>query len=202
MIFTNSRGIINIDNVIFEYTYLKNTNEKYTIIAATGLNGDYLLGPGNIYKTIEDNIENLEISLLKIKLSRNHLYGSLQILKCINSFFNTTQPIVLLGWSMAGASILNVAEALKNFNIIKLIVFGCQKLNIDIIKLIKFPIIFFHGEKDIISNLNNILEMYHVNKDNNKLYVLDTNHIFSINQDKLQDILFEIFNKILNNIHK
>jgi len=95
-----------------------------------------------------------KLSLLRIHVSPPHDKGVKQVLAGLNVLrtHNNFKPIVLMGWSMGGASIINVTKVLidskDDLKVISMISLAGQTYGAKPISNISTKIHIIHGDKD------------------------------------------------------
>ena len=133
------------------------------IIVSIGGRGGGLHGPANIYEDLAVNVNKLSLSLLRIdigKIKPHHikaaLYVKMVLFQLRKELENT--PMLLMGWSMGGASIIHVAKWVQdNLTIFGeaelkgLITLASQNIGTGPVKELKnIPMYILHGTNDTI----------------------------------------------------
>ena len=136
-----------------EYKYLQVPNSVGTVIAIGGTGGGFY-GPANIYDDLALNLQNYGLSLLRINVYPDHMEGTINLIIGLEFLKkkNENQPILLMGWSMGGASIIQAAKFVQDnnmFTIKGLITLAGQSYGADPVQELKnIPIYIVHGTED------------------------------------------------------
>tara|TARA_B100000524_G_C23651731_1_gene370408 strand:- start:1223 stop:1846 length:624 start_codon:yes stop_codon:yes gene_type:complete len=196
------KGILHFDSTSVEYSFIQTQNDIATIVATGGANNGYLNGPDNIYHNLETILPKMHMSFLRINVTNNYENGANQVYQAINHFLiskNYKKPLIMMGWSMGGSSVINATNLLqKQIQVDEIIVFGCQPTNIDIIRNITSPINFVHGTQDQIFHFNKSLTMYDINSNRNKIFLLETDHFMNNKKLEIINIIKKIIIKYLD----
>jgi alpha-beta hydrolase superfamily lysophospholipase len=135
------------------FKFYNNSDSKTTIVA-TGGNGGGFEGPSYIYMDLAEYLEEFNLSM--IVLDSPHKVGpaTKQLYKCLKvlEHFKKTDPLILMGWSMGGAVIIQLAHQMKTENyplqIKRLISLAGQTADAKLLKNLDIPITVFHGSSD------------------------------------------------------
>tara|TARA_A100001011_G_scaffold391423_1_gene476865 strand:- start:1263 stop:2174 length:912 start_codon:yes stop_codon:yes gene_type:complete len=139
-----------------EFNFINVPDSKGTIIAIGGTGGGYY-GPAYIYDDLAVNASLLNLSILRVNVIPNYQVATFilnnAILKNIDKIKG--KPVILMGWSMGGATIVNTAKFIVDNNLLKinsLISFAGQTHGIEPIKYLNIPIYILHGDNDTVLN--------------------------------------------------
>jgi alpha/beta superfamily hydrolase len=125
-----------------------------TVLAIGGLGGGFY-GPAYVYDWLATTLPAQGIALLRVDVSPDHMNGYenvMDALKYLREVTHNSNPILLMGWSMGGASIIHAAKHLLDsgdFPLRGLITLAGQSYGADPIKGIQgVPISILHGTAD------------------------------------------------------
>ena len=186
--------------------YIQPRNTTSTIIAIGGTGGGFY-GPSYIYDELAETLPEMGFSVLRIDVSPDHLNGAenvligLEFLKKLNNF----NPILLMGWSMGGASIIQVAKYLQEtgeFQINGLITLAGQSYGADpVSELYDIPIYIFHGTADTCMGPNVAKSIYRMANEPKELYLLKgASHFMNEKDYELKQLVYDsIFRSFFTN---
>lgn len=136
-----------------KYKYLHVPGNIGTIVTIGGTGGGFY-GPSNIYDDLAINVDKLKLSLLRIDVFPDHMEGTINLMIGLSYLtkIGNNKPIVLIGWSMGGASIIQAAKIIQENNMFEikgLITLAGQSYGADpVSKLNNTPIYILHGTED------------------------------------------------------
>jgi len=151
--FTHYEGTEKANGETAKYDYIHVPDNVGTIVAIGGTGGGFY-GPAYIYDDLAKYVANYKLSLLRVHVSPPHDKGVRQLMVGLNVLknHNNTKPIILMGWSMGGATIINVAKELIERNdelkVKCLVSLAGQTYGADPISEINTKIYVIHGDKD------------------------------------------------------
>jgi len=200
----NIEGVIKKDNldIAFKYNHIENCHA--TIVAIGGTGGGFN-GPANIYDYLSVNLEIMNLSLLRINVFPDYLEGVENVkvgLEFLNRQ-NTNKDVILIGWSMGGATMIHIAKYIQDTEIFKvknLIILAGQSLGSDPIKeLNDIPVTIIHGTADKCLDVEVGHYLYRIANSPKRLVLLDgAGHWMSEQFDKLVESINESIDMKLN----
>lgn len=204
--YIKKEGYINYHGKEVGVKYIQPENTIATIVAIGGTGGGFY-GPSYIYDELAETLPEMGISVLRIDVSPDHINGAenvligLEYLKKINNF----NPILLMGWSMGGASIIQVAKYLqqtREFQINGLITLAGQSYGADPVSdLYNIPIYIFHGTADRCMGPNVAKSIYRMANEPKELYLLKgASHFMNESDYELKQNVYDcIFRSFFTN---
>jgi len=151
--FIHYEGVEKANGEVAKYDYIHVPDNIGTIVAIGGTGGGFY-GPAYIYDDLAKHVANYRLSLLRVHVSPPHDKGVRQLLVGLNVLktHNNSKPIILMGWSMGGATIINVAKELIERNdelkVKCLVSLAGQTAGAMAISDIDTKIYVIHGDKD------------------------------------------------------
>ena len=196
-------GIVKINNIDIKYDYIELNNSRGTIVAIGGTGGGFY-GPSYIYDDISNNLTKMKLSLLRVHVKPPFQLATMQLINAIEILIsrNNTKPIVLIGWSMGGASIIHSAKYLINNNKIKvnsIITLAGQSYGADPISELNVPIYIIHGSNDKVMGPHVAKHIWNIAKNPKELVILDGASHFMNEKDK--ELKKYVYKWILNSFY-
>jgi len=156
--FSHYKGSEKANGEVAKYDYIHVPDNIGTIVAIGGTGGGFY-GPAYIYDDLARHVADYKLSLLRIHVSPPYDKGVKQVLTGLNVLktHNNMKPILLMGWSMGGATIINVAKELIERNdelkVKCLVSFAGQTAGARPISDIDTRIHVIHGDNDKCLNV-------------------------------------------------
>ena len=183
--------------ITIEYKWNKVENSRGTIVASGGTGGGFG-GPAKIYDDLALYASNLGLSLLRIHTPQSfHIKGALavqDVLYHLKEELKNT-PMLLMGHSMGGASMIHVAKWAQymKFQIKGLVTLASQYNGTEPVKeLNNVPIFIFHGREDKVLGPRCSESIYERAKEPKKLILLDeAGHDMKESFDTLKGHVFD-----------
>lgn len=198
---TNENEIPNVPDLQYydgqDHYYIHNNNSTHTIIAVGGTGGG-LSGPSYVYEFIAQNVIKLNISLLIVDVSvPKHDKTVIQIVNSLKTLelFNNQNPLLLIGWSMGGASMLNFSLHLKKIkrNCTGIILLASQTYGASCISQINVPVYIIHGGNDKCIDVSAADYLYKNANGHKMLYILkNSSHNFHEDEEDFRTIIIDI----------
>jgi len=202
--FVHFKGTENDYGETAYYDYINVPDSIGTIVAIGGTGGGFD-GPSLLYYDFEKNLPAFKLSLLRVHVSPPQERGARQVLAALKVLkaHNNTKPIILIGWSMGGASIISVAKELverKDELVVKsLISLAGQTAGASPISRINTKIHILHGDKDPILNVACAYTIRKWAKNLGEFIIVkDVGHGFEQNTKELYDSVYNIIFKDFN----
>lgn len=186
----------NIVSIMYQQPADNPENIIGTVIAIGGTGGGFY-GPAYVYDLMADHLVNSKLSFLRINVHPNYKEGSKNVIIGINflKYINVNSPVILMGWSMGGASIINAAsDVIENnlINIKSLIILAGQSAGAQKIANLKIPTYFLHGTADTCLPINVGKQVFEWAHEPKKFIELNGASHWMIEQ---QGLLFELICK-------
>lgn len=159
-----------------------NTISSRVILATSGCGGGSG-GPRSVYNYLSSFLGDTNTTVYSLNTIPNSVEKNVQyIIQCINNIIDKFDEIYLMGWSMGGATIINVAHRAITNKIKGIILLATQGAETSAIHYLNIPIIFIHGKNDTVLSYKISLRMYEQYKYSKKLIFIDkVNHNFGEN---------------------
>lgn len=161
----NQVQVSKIDGVVYtkkgkrNFTFLNNPNSTTTVLAVGGTGGGFY-GPSYVYDKLAEVVVNLGSSMMRVDIPANvdqavdYMYSSLSVLLS----FKKTESLILIGWSMGGACIINLAKVMIERNsqlkVKWMISLAGQTHMAKPLKNLEIPISIIHGDADTCLNVS------------------------------------------------
>ena len=151
--YTNFEGFVTGSDRNVDIKYQQCPNSIGTVVAIGGTGGGFY-GPSNIYDNLAIHLPTLNLSLLRVNVFPDHIEGAKNLLIGLEflKYINNNKPLLLIGWSMGGASIIQVAKYVQDyalFEIKGLITLAGQSLGANpVSELSNIPVYIIHGTAD------------------------------------------------------
>ena len=179
------------------YNFIEVHHAIGTIVALAGCTGGFS-GPANIYDDLALNIGNLRLSLLRIHIRPWHMKGAEDVLIVLRDLFESlkNKPILLMGWSMGGASVIEVARRIQDNNMFEikgLVTLASQGTGTGPVKeLNNIPIYIFSGTKDTCCKPKWSESIYNkANEPKELVWLPGASHCMTETFDLLKQLLYE-----------
>lgn len=201
---------ITYDNIDHEINIIDNNRAKFNIVSIGG-NGGGLYGPAYLYdKIVQYPFEEVTFTRLDITYPRGNEYNRDKhfehcvklLMKLVTIIYNQNKkPIILIGWSMGGAIVIEATYRLQEkINIHGLIMISSQTARTENLQNINENIYkyFIHGKNDECIVYNASVELYDIptNKLMKNIILVDNaDHFFTDFEIELYSIVKNIITK-------
>lgn len=154
-LFTHYKGTVQDpeNSAAYDYIEVPNENSIGTVVTIGGIHGGFY-GPNSLYNDFAEKLPEYNISLLRVNVSRPYMTGASQLLLGLNVLkeHNNMKPLMLVGWSMGSASIVNAVQEMIEKNdtleIVSLLTFAGQAGGCQSIKTMDVKLNIIHGDND------------------------------------------------------
>lgn len=192
--------------------YGRNVEIKYqqcpdsigTVIAIGGTGGGFY-GPSNIYDDFAMHFNELKLSLLRVNVFPDHIEGAKNLLVGLDFLksINNNKPVLLIGWSMGGASIIHIAKHIQDNNLFELkglITLAGQSYGAEpLSELSNIPVYIIHGTADKCMGPRVAESLYKIANQPKELVLLkDASHWMS---EKHEELLTIVYNWIIRSFN-
>jgi pimeloyl-ACP methyl ester carboxylesterase len=199
--YTNFEGVLKGHDRSVEIKYQQCSDSIGTVIAIGGTGGGFY-GPSNIYDHFATQFADLKLSLLRVNVFPDHIEGAKNLLVGLDFLrqINNTKPVLLIGWSMGGASIIHIAKYIQDNNLFELkglITLAGQSYGAEpLSQLSNVPVYIIHGTDDKCMGPRVAESLYQIANEPKQLVLLkDASHWMSEQNDEL---LKTVYNWIIS----
>jgi pimeloyl-ACP methyl ester carboxylesterase len=151
----NSEGNINLANgKHIPYLFSKVENAMGHIVAVGGTGGGFY-GPANIYNYLATILPKHNINILRLDVPKKLDEAAEAVVEGVKTLYKyDKKPIILMGWSRGGASVikaaLNINNSSNSIPIKGLILLASQSAGTEGIEKLKgIPLLLIHGTADL-----------------------------------------------------
>lgn len=198
--YTNFEGLLKGYDRSVEIKYQQCLDSNGTVIAIGGTGGGFY-GPSNIYDHFAIQFPSLKLSLLRVNVFPDHIEGAKNLLVALDflRYINNNKPVLLIGWSMGGASIIHVAKYIQDNNLFELkglITLAGQSYGAEpLSQLLNVPVYILHGTADTCMGPRVAERLYQIANEPKELVLLkDASHWMS---EKNEELLQTVYNWII-----
>ncbi len=161
-------------------------SKKDLLIATSGCGGG-CGGPWGVYDDLQPYLEKRNMVVMSINTIRKSVDKNVSLItKTILDNIDVYRHFYLMGWSMGGATVIQVAHKINHeldLNKVKgIVLLATQSAKTKMIEDLDIPIIFYHGKEDTVLRHKISIRMHKRYKHKKMLVLFDKlNHDFTDN---------------------